>query len=121
MIKPSLRTLLAALATMFSLGAHAAGTVGNSLPADFPVIIDTSLGKPVIGFGAAGAVKRTPVIFLHGGPGGYVHSAVIRVLAPLTADGRDLYFYDQSGTGLSDQRRRRIRGISSEPGGFPQP
>jgi len=46
--------------------AHAAGTVGNTLPADFPVIEDASLKKPVIGFGAAGAVSRTPVIFLHG-------------------------------------------------------
>lgn len=53
-----------------------------------------------------GVERRAPVIFLHGGPGGYVHSAVIRVLAPLTADGRDLYFYDQSGTGLSDRRAR---------------
>ena len=54
-------TAVAACAT-----AQASGTVGNTLPADFPVIEDTSLGKPVIGFGAAGAVSRTPVIFLHG-------------------------------------------------------
>jgi pimeloyl-ACP methyl ester carboxylesterase len=45
---------------------HAAGIVGNTLPADFPVIEDTSLGKPIIGFGAAGPVVNTPVIFLHG-------------------------------------------------------
>jgi pimeloyl-ACP methyl ester carboxylesterase len=44
----------------------AAGSVGTSLPADFPVIVDASLGVPVIGFGAAGPVARTPVIFLHG-------------------------------------------------------
>jgi pimeloyl-ACP methyl ester carboxylesterase len=42
------------------------GQVGTSLPADFPVILDASLGVPVIGFGAAGEVKRTPVVFLHG-------------------------------------------------------
>jgi len=46
--------------------AQAAGTVGASFPANFPAIEDASLGKPVIGFGAAGAVTRTPVIFLHG-------------------------------------------------------
>jgi len=46
--------------------AHAAGTVGTTFPADFPVIEDASLGRPVIGFGAAGPVKRVPVIFLHG-------------------------------------------------------
>lgn len=48
------------------IGAQAAGTVGSSLPSDFPVIEDASLAKPVIGFGAAGTVQRTPVIFLHG-------------------------------------------------------
>jgi pimeloyl-ACP methyl ester carboxylesterase len=46
--------------------AHADGMVGNTLPAGFPVIEDTSLGRPLIGFGAAGPVKRTPVIFVHG-------------------------------------------------------
>ena len=47
-------------------GAAAGGVVGTSLPADFPVINDASLGVPVIGFGAAGVAARTPVIFLHG-------------------------------------------------------
>lgn len=61
-----LRALLATMVAALSLAAHAGGTVSDTLPADFPVIIDTSLGKPVIGFGAAGPVKRTPVILLHG-------------------------------------------------------
>ncbi len=56
----------AAAAFALAAAAHAAGTVGTTFPADFPVIEDTSLGKPVIGFGAAGPVARTPVIFLHG-------------------------------------------------------
>ena len=60
------RNLLAACGAAFSLAVQAAGIVGTTLLADFPVIIDTSLGKPVIGFGAAGKVSRTPVIFLHG-------------------------------------------------------
>ena len=49
-------------------GGHqpAAATVGTSFPAGFPTIVDASLGTPVLGFGAAGRVKRTPVIFLHG-------------------------------------------------------
>jgi pimeloyl-ACP methyl ester carboxylesterase len=51
---------------LLATAAHAAGTVGNTLPADFPAIEDASLGKPVIGFGAAGPVQRVPVIFLHG-------------------------------------------------------
>jgi pimeloyl-ACP methyl ester carboxylesterase len=52
----------AALCTL----AHAGGTVGTTLPAGFPAIEDASLGKPLIGFGAAGPVHRTPVIFIHG-------------------------------------------------------
>lgn len=55
-----------AAALAMACGAARADTVGTSFPADFPVITDASLGVPVIGFGAAGAVKRTPVIFLHG-------------------------------------------------------
>jgi pimeloyl-ACP methyl ester carboxylesterase len=58
------------LVTLFAAAAcaavQAAGTVGTTFPADFPVIEDTSLGKPVIGFGAAGPVTHVPVIFLHG-------------------------------------------------------
>jgi len=63
----SIHRILATLLAAATLGAaHAAGVVGNTFPADFPVIEDTSLGKPVIGFGAAGPVVHTPVIFLHG-------------------------------------------------------
>jgi pimeloyl-ACP methyl ester carboxylesterase len=41
--------------------------LGTSLPADFPLILDASLGKPLIGFGSdEGPVAHTPVIFLHG-------------------------------------------------------
>ena len=60
------RLLVALLAATACVAAHADGVVGTSFPADFPVIEDTSLGKPVIGFGAAGPVTRVPVIFLHG-------------------------------------------------------
>jgi pimeloyl-ACP methyl ester carboxylesterase len=62
-----LSRLLAAWLSAGTLAvAHAAGSVGTTFPADFPAIEDASLGKPVIGFGAAGPVTRTPVIFLHG-------------------------------------------------------
>lgn len=60
-----LATLAAALMGA-ALTVHAAGTVGTSFPSNFPVIEDASLARPVIGFGAAGTVQRTPVIFLHG-------------------------------------------------------
>lgn len=61
-----MRSVAATLIALASAFAHAAGTVGNTLPSGFPVIEDTSLGKPIIGFGAAGPVTRTPVIFIHG-------------------------------------------------------
>jgi pimeloyl-ACP methyl ester carboxylesterase len=50
----------------FSAAAASAATVGTTFPAGFPTIVDASLGVPVIGFGGAGPVLRTPVIFLHG-------------------------------------------------------
>ena len=58
----------AALAALVAAttAAHAAGVVGNTLPPGFPSIEDTSLARPLIGFGAAGPVTRTPVIFIHG-------------------------------------------------------
>jgi len=62
-----MRRGLAALATgLACMLAQAAGTVGSSFPAGFPAIEDASLAQPVIGFGAEGPVRRTPVIFLHG-------------------------------------------------------
>jgi pimeloyl-ACP methyl ester carboxylesterase len=79
--------MLAAFAAMLAPtpSALGAGVVGTTLPADFPVIVDASLGVPVIGFGAAGPIARTPVIFLHGNndtpfptacnPFGYIHNA----------------------------------------------
>jgi pimeloyl-ACP methyl ester carboxylesterase len=63
----TLRLCITLLATLAAAGsAHADGTVGTTLPPNFPVIVDASLGKPVIGFGASGPVTRTPVIFVHG-------------------------------------------------------
>jgi pimeloyl-ACP methyl ester carboxylesterase len=58
--------IVCGLALAGASAAAAAGTVGTSLPAGFPVITDASLGTPVLGFGAAGPVVHTPIIFLHG-------------------------------------------------------
>jgi len=48
-------------------------------------------------------IEATPVVFLHGGPGGYSVSldATVAALSSLTDDGHNLYFYDQVGGGLS--------------------
>jgi pimeloyl-ACP methyl ester carboxylesterase len=61
-----IRNAAALTAFLVAAAAQAAGVVGNTFPPGFPVIEDTSLAKPVIGFGAAGPVTRTPVILLHG-------------------------------------------------------
>src|SRR5215831_10902963 len=63
----ALLVILTGLPMALALVAGAAADpVGTALPSDFPVIVDASLGVPVIGFGAGGPVARTPVIFLHG-------------------------------------------------------
>lgn len=48
--------------------------------------------------------NKTPtVIFLHGGPGGYIHSAIISQMKGIAANGYNVYLYDQIGSGLSDR------------------
>lgn len=53
--------------------------------------------------GAEGGSSLPPIVFLHGGPGAYVHSSTISVVGQLAALGRDVYLYDQAGSGLSDR------------------
>jgi proline iminopeptidase len=52
---------------------------------------------------AKGNKKPTPIIYLHGGPGGHVRDDLINSLAPLSNDGFDIYFYDQVGSGMSSR------------------
>ena len=54
------------LGAVLASATSARAAVGTSFPAGFAVPVDASLGTPVLGFGAAGAVERTPVILLHG-------------------------------------------------------
>ena len=58
--------LVLVLAAAFVGAGAGAAAVGTSFPAGFETPTDASLGVPVIGFGAAGPVRRTPVILLHG-------------------------------------------------------
>ena len=64
----SLRSVAVATSLLAAVAlGHAAGTVGTTFPAGFPAIEDASLtNKTLLGFGAAGTVTRTPVIFVHG-------------------------------------------------------
>ena len=65
-----MKRVLVAAAVVVSLAqpasVSASGTVGTSFPPGFSVPVDASLGVPVLGFGAAGPLHHTPVIFLHG-------------------------------------------------------
>jgi proline iminopeptidase len=44
---------------------------------------------------------NSPIIYLHGGPGGMIKDEIIEALKPLSELGHDLYFYDQIGGGHS--------------------
>lgn len=50
-----------------------------------------------------GEKKPYPVIFLQGGPGGFISNRNIEMLAPLSEIGYDIYLYDQIGSGHSDR------------------
>jgi proline iminopeptidase len=52
---------------------------------------------------AKGVRKPYPIIFLQGGPGGFISDRNIEMLAPLSEDGYDVYLYDQIGSGHSNR------------------
>ncbi len=52
---------------------------------------------------AKGIKKPYPIIFLQGGPGGFISNRNIKMLEPLSEDGFDIYLYDQIGSGLSER------------------
>lgn len=52
---------------------------------------------------AKGPKKPFPIIYVQGGPGGYISDRTIDMLTPLSEDGFDIFLYDQIGSGLSDR------------------
>lgn len=50
---------------------------------------------------AKGVKKPFPIVYLNGGPGGSVGEGLIRIMTPLSAEGYDVYVYDQIGSGWS--------------------
>jgi proline iminopeptidase len=50
---------------------------------------------------AKGVKRRYPVIYLHGGPGGFVSEEMVKRVTPLSEDGYDVCLYDQIGSGHS--------------------
>jgi proline iminopeptidase len=55
-----------------------------------------------------GVRKASPIIFLNGGPGGYITDEGIKLRSTLADFGYDIYMYDQIGSGQSD----RLKNIS---------
>ena len=45
--------------------------------------------------------QRFPIVYLHGGPGGFIHESILKSLEPLANGGYDIYAYDQVGSGSS--------------------
>jgi proline iminopeptidase len=56
---------------------------------------------------------RTPVLYLHGGPGGCIRKGSISILKELTAQGYTVYLFDQVGGGFS-ARLENIKEYSVE-------
>ncbi|MBO6576844.1 MAG: alpha/beta fold hydrolase [Rhodothermales bacterium] len=52
---------------------------------------------------AQGSASGAPIVVLHGGPGGYIHSSYTETFGRLSQLGRDVFLYDQVGSGLSDR------------------
>ncbi len=52
---------------------------------------------------AKGIKKPYPIIFLQGGPGGFISDRNIEMLAPLSENGYNIYLYDQIGSGHSER------------------
>jgi proline iminopeptidase len=52
---------------------------------------------------AKGLKKPFPIIYLQGGPGGFISDRNIKMLAPLSEDGFDIFLYDQIGSGQSER------------------
>jgi proline iminopeptidase len=61
---------------------------------------------------AQGLKKSYPIIYLHGGPGGFISETTLKMLSPLSENGYDIYLYDQIGSGHSD-RLENIEGYTA--------
>lgn len=62
---------------------------------------------------AKGERQPWPIIYLQGGPGGSMGEGLIRMMKNFSADGFDVYVYDQIGSGWSD-RLADIREYTAE-------
>lgn len=56
---------------------------------------------PSEGDGDGGSAPKSPLVFLHGGPGGYVRAADLDLLRAIAEQGVEVVAYDQAGGGAS--------------------
>jgi proline iminopeptidase len=52
---------------------------------------------------ASGQKKPSPIIYLHGGPGGHITNYDIHIFNSIADSGYDVYLYDQIGSGQSER------------------
>jgi pimeloyl-ACP methyl ester carboxylesterase len=55
----------------------------------------------------ADSIKST-IIYLHGGPGGYIDDSVIETFGEISKQGYNVYLYDQIGCGLSERLKNPV-------------
>jgi proline iminopeptidase len=79
------------------------GTILPSTTADTILFWELPTGSRIAYYFIKGNEPRKPIpiIYLHGGPGGFVDSQDISVFSKLANDGYDVYLYDQIGSGKS--------------------
>ncbi|MGH1336853.1 MAG: alpha/beta fold hydrolase [Aureispira sp.] len=50
-----------------------------------------------------GPKKASPILYLHGGPGGVITKNILNMLTPFSEEGYTIYAYDQIGSGSSER------------------
>lgn len=51
---------------------------------------------------------KLTIVYLHGGPGGYISNSTIETYRELSKEGYDVYLYDQVGCGLSKRLKKIV-------------
>ncbi len=99
----SMRKLAAAALALllpFSLASQTLADMPSS-----PKMVTLATGSRVATWtlSGEGRAHRTPVLFLHGGPGGFISSGVMDKGEPLRSAGFTTIYFDQAGDGQSDR------------------
>ena len=52
--------------------------------------------------------SKSTIVYLHGGPGGYIDNSSIEIYKEISKEGFDVYLYDQIGCGLSERLKNPV-------------